>query len=556
YNDYTDVGVLNLSASKKTIIERTQNILAGFDIPVSSENVSVQLFYDEEMADRLSEVPDYQNLKKNAPYYLWHITSTIGLQEGQKTVKNPDNRNNRKTYPSIELKIDNQLNLRQLFIPGRYFRDSRQNKELLKTNDELIEMAQSFIRKNSQLLIPVGIAPDISPSGLSGTEGVEISWLIPFENSTISRQVSIKITGNLINSYSDDIVFPDTELTEYPVKNVMSIASKVVLLILALIMLLSLYRQIRFGFADFKRSFWLGLLVFAGLIISQVFNNIFKGLPLISEIIPLLYAVVVGLGISMLYLTVGPLIRSLWPQKIQTMDILLSGVVFDSRLGKSIISGAFVGFLLICIALLIPMLGELASLNITLHIHDFIKMMNVSPPSLAIIRGLLWRVPLVALTYFVFVPAFLSRLKLKPSVVIILSGLLSTLSIEPLFVLNPNPVSFLMAFFTGLILVTLLYKKDIVSVIFSVAVVFVVLRVPLFLQTGTHEYFYSGFIGLLLIGVPIVIALVSILLDKEHGSKVEYLPHYLKRISEQAEMEKELQLAQSIQEHLQPRFPS
>ncbi|MCK5704944.1 MAG: hypothetical protein KAI29_27520, partial [Cyclobacteriaceae bacterium] len=262
YNDYTDVGALNLKASKKTIIERTQNILAGFDISVSSENISVQLFYDEEMADRLTEVSDYQNLKKDAPFYLWHITGTNSPQESQKSLKNLDNRNNRKTYPSIELKIDNQLNLRQLFIPGRYFRDLRQNKEHLKSNEELIAMAQSFIKKNSQLLIPAGIAPNISPSGLSGTEGVEISWLIPYENSTVSRQVSIKISGNLINSFSDDIVFPDKELTAYPVKNVLSIASKVVLLTLALIMLLTLYRQIRYGFADFKRSFWLGLLVF------------------------------------------------------------------------------------------------------------------------------------------------------------------------------------------------------------------------------------------------------------------------------------------------------
>ena len=66
YNDYTDVDVLNLRASKKTIIKQTQKILSGFDILVSSENVSVQLFCDDVMADRLTEVPDYQNLKKDA----------------------------------------------------------------------------------------------------------------------------------------------------------------------------------------------------------------------------------------------------------------------------------------------------------------------------------------------------------------------------------------------------------------------------------------------------------------------------------------------------------
>ncbi len=555
YNDHTDVGALNLKTSKKVIIQQTQKILAEFDISISLEDVSVQLSYDEELADRLSKVPDYLNLKKDAPYYLWHITWSNSSQERQKTIKSSVSKNNRKAYPSIELKIDNQLKLRQLFIPGRYFRDSRQNKMHLKTNAERIEMAQNFIKKNSNLLIPTDITPNISPSGLSGAEGMEISWHIPFENSTISRQVSINITGNLINSFSDDILFPEKRLTGNQLKNVLSIVSKVVLLILAVVMLLSLYRQIRFGFADFKRSFWLGLLVCAGLILSQVFNNIFKGLPFISEIVPLLYAVVVGLVISMLYLVVEPLIRSLWPQKLQTMDILLSGVVFDSRLGKSIIDGAFVGFMLICISLLIPLAGDLVSLNITLHIHDFAKMMNVEPPSLAIIRGLLWRVPLVVLIYFVFVPAFLLRLKLKPSAVVVLSGLLSTLSIEPLFVLNQNLISLLMAFITGVILVMLLYKKDIVSVIFSVAVVFVVLRIPLFLQSGINEYFYSGLIGLLLIGVPIILSVISVLLDREQSGKVDYLPHYLKRISEQAEMEKELQLAKSIQEHLQPRFP-
>ena len=58
--------MLNLRASKKTIIKQTQKILSGFDILVSSENVSVQLFCDDVMADRLTEVPDYQNLKKDA----------------------------------------------------------------------------------------------------------------------------------------------------------------------------------------------------------------------------------------------------------------------------------------------------------------------------------------------------------------------------------------------------------------------------------------------------------------------------------------------------------
>lgn len=557
YNDYTDVGVLNLKASRETIIQQTEKILSGLDISISPEYSSVKLFYDEEIADMLSEIPDHQDLKKIAPFYIWYINASSSPPENQKSIIDSERKNNqKKTSPSIELKIDNQLNLRGLFIPGRYFRDSRQIKNDKKSNDELIEIAKSFILKNSKLSIPAGITPTISPSGLSGTEGVEINWEIPFENSAISRQISIKIIGGLINSYSDNTVFPEKELTGNLIKNVISIASKVVLLILALLMLLNLYRQIRFGFADFKRSFWLGLLVCVGLILSQVFNNFFKGLPLIPEIVSLLYAVVVGLGIAMLYLAVEPLVRSLWPQKLKTIDILLSGVVFDRLLGKSIINGALVGFILICISFLISILTDLLSLNVTQHIHDFVKIMNVGSPSLAIIRGLLWRVPFVALTYFVFVPAFLLQLKLKPLMAIILSGLLSTLCIEPLFVLNPNPISLLMAFFTGVILVILFYKNDIVSVIFSVAVVFIVLRIPLFLQSGTNEYFYSGFIGLSLIGVPIIIAMVSILLDKEQDSKTEFLPHYLKRISEQAEMEKELQLAQSIQEHLQPRFPT
>ncbi len=555
YNDYTDVGALSLKSSKKTLILEAQKILAALDIPVSSKDVSVQLSYDEELADNLSNVPDYQKLKEVAPYYLWDITWTNIPQESQKTAKGSDSKNNQNAYPSIELKIDNQKNLKKLFIPGRYFRDSRQNKERFRTDTERIEMAQNFINKYTQISIPSSIGPVISSNGLSGTGGVEISWAIPFENSAIFRQVSINITGNHINNFSDSLVFPEKGSADNPFKNVLSIVSKIVLLILALTMLWSLYRQIRFGFADFKRSVLFGLFVCTGLILSQVFNSIFKGLPVISEIVPLLYAVVVSLGISMLYLVVEPLIRSQWPKKLQTMDILLSGVVFDSRLGKSIIDGAFVGFILICISLLIPLFGDLVSLNITLHIHDFAKMMNVEPPSLAIIRGLLWRIPFVTLIYFVFIPAFLLRLKLKPPAFVILSGLLSTISIDPLIVLKPNLISLLMAFITGVILVMLLYKKDIVSVIFSVAVVFVVLRIPLFLQSGINEYFYSGLIGLLLIGVPIILSVISVLLDREQSGKVDYLPHYLKRISEQAEMEKELQLAQSIQEHLQPRFP-
>lgn len=555
YKDYVDVGELNLNTSKKIIIQQARKILSGLDIPISPENISVQLFYEEEVADRLSDAPDYQNLKNNVPYYLWQITVANSPEESQKALTEKGSKNRRKTYPSIELRIDNQLNLRKLFIPGWYFRDSKQNEEPVKTNPELIEIAQSFIKKNTQFLIPTGIIPTISQNSLSAAKGVEISWIIPFDNSAISRRISINVIGNLINSFSYDILFPEKEKTDYSFENVLSNVSKVVLIIIVLLMLLSLYQQIRFGYADFKRSFWLGLLVCSGLVLSQVFNNIFKGLALNSEIVPLLYAIVVGLGISMLYLTIEPLMRSQWPKKLQTMDILLSGIVFNSRLGKSIITGAFVGLFLVSISLLLSLMGDLVSLSITQHIHDFVKIMNVNPPSLAIIRGLLWRVPLVALIYFVFVPAFLFQLKLKPAVVIIVSGLLSTLSIDPLFVLNPYPISLLMTFITGVTLVILFYKRDIVSLIFSISVVFVVLRIPLFLQSAINEYFYSGLIGVLLIGVPIIIAVASVLWDKKQGGKVEYLPLYLKHISEQAEVEKELQLAQSIQEHLQPRYP-
>lgn len=113
------------------------------------------------MADRLSEAADYQNLKKDAPFYYWHITASNSPQESQQTIRGSVRKTNRKTNPSIELKMDNQLNLKQLFIPDRYFRDLRQNKEPLKTNAELIEMAHSFIKKNSKLLIPAGITPNI-----------------------------------------------------------------------------------------------------------------------------------------------------------------------------------------------------------------------------------------------------------------------------------------------------------------------------------------------------------------------------------------------------------
>lgn len=128
YNDYTDVGELNLKASKETIIQKTQRILSGCDIPVSSDYVSVRLFYDDVMADRLSEAADYQNLKKDAPFYYWHITASNSPQESQQTIRGSVKKTNIKTNPSIELKMDNQLNLKQLFIPDRYFRDLRQNK--------------------------------------------------------------------------------------------------------------------------------------------------------------------------------------------------------------------------------------------------------------------------------------------------------------------------------------------------------------------------------------------------------------------------------------------
>ena len=256
---------------------------------------------------------------------------------------------------------------------------------------------------------------------------------------------------------------------------------------------------------------------------------------------------------AIIYLAAEPIARSIFPDRLKSIDLILNGVVFDKQITRSIFKGFAVGLILLGMASFLLFLTEIFHFPLVLHVHDFDKILTVNPPILALLRGLLWRVPLFVMVFFFFVPSFLATRGIKPIGILLLSGLIFNGALSPLVNFHPFIIQFLFAVLTGAILTWLFISEGLLATNIAIGVVFLSLRLPPLIRSSAPEFFVSGLVGVFILALPLFISFISFIWSPKKKTITDYTPVYLERLSAQAKANREMEIARNIQLSLQPK---
>jgi serine phosphatase RsbU (regulator of sigma subunit) len=558
YPRYFCAGSVSINFSKEKAIAHADSILTALGYTESRSNAAVTTFCNQITAERMRLILGSEKAlelqKKEIPVFFWQVSWQQSKTASNKLRSNKNRMAGFRMPQQFSLMLDNNGKMRDFFVSGRMFRNF-DGQQLQEEDDKNVEqVARNFILNFTAFTIPDSNKPIIKQGQQRGGTGRQVIWTAPVVYTSITQTISVDIFGDHVIGFSENLNLPDV-LTSHKIEDpvwFMYFTYFIATLLLVLIFR-QLYFQVSLGHADFKRAFWLGLWVTGSLIASEILHLIIQGTPIFFEPFRLLLAIIVGFSLAIIYMAAEPVARSFWQDKLESFDLLLSGIVFHKKISPSILWGLVYGLLIFALTSLILICAEIFSLPLSFHIHDFNKILDVRPPIIALLRGLFWRVPILVLVFFFFVPSFLAARKIERKWIVIISGLIFGASMFPIINFHPAGLQVIFAVIIGMMLTWLFISHDLISVIIAVNVIFLSLRIPPLLQSTVPEYFISGLAGLLILVIFLTVSIIGLFKTAKKVKSATYIPAYLKHINAQAKMKRELEIASEIQRSLQPK---
>jgi membrane protease YdiL (CAAX protease family) len=247
--------------------------------------------------------------------------------------------------------------------------------------------------------------------------------------------------------------------------------------------------------------------------------------------------------------------RAIWPEKLKSIDGLLNRKFFTLSSGISLLRGGSIGFAVAAFYLLMMrwLTGEGSEIHV-LRI-SFSDIYQYFVPAVSVILSAIMTVMLceIVFRFFIINTAFQRwRKKWIALIVSVFVWPFGYFLISDFPTFTSIPISILLAVASGLFLGWLYLKYDLLTVIATSAAAHISLNaVPLLSSTaGWHRISLYILVGVLLI--PAAQIVISFWKRQTFEFSGLTMPRHIKRISERERMQKELEIARSVQLGLLP----
>ncbi len=247
--------------------------------------------------------------------------------------------------------------------------------------------------------------------------------------------------------------------------------------------------------------------------------------------------------------------RAIWPEKLIAIDGLLNRKFFTVSSGVSLLRGGSIGFAIAAAFMLITwMLTGKGSDIHTLRL-SFSDIFQYFIPAATVILSVIMTVMICEIVFRFFIINVSYQkwrkkwLSLLISVVVWPFGYF-LLSDFPVY--TSLPISLLISLASGLVFGWLYFKYDLLTVIAANAAAHLVLvSIPLVASSAIWHQF-SFFLILAALLIPVVQVILSFSIKQNFQFNGLTLPKHIRRISERERMQKELEIARSVQLGLLP----
>ncbi|MCP4213595.1 MAG: PP2C family protein-serine/threonine phosphatase, partial [bacterium] len=325
-------------------------------------------------------------------------------------------------------------------------------------------------------------------------------------------------------------------------------------ILVGLVIIVRFIKKIRRDELEFRRSFLLCIpasiisLSFVGFSVSSGGGRL--GM-LFAAILALLLT---ALSVLLIVPVADSQCRSVWPEKLKVMDQLFQGRLFIRETGISIMNAFFIGGIILLVlgaALrLSPYLGNFVYLNISWESVNMYR--NVSSAFILITNMLILSLILLFAVFGSWAGFLKEKLRNKTSTILVLAISLAPLGLTPAL-FTPYYSGLLLLLPISVIWAVSVHKYNIITLFFAICGVKALLSMMLIMFLPGA---LSSFSAIFFITFAAVIFLGGALLVFSRRSADDYdiyIPEYVSRIAERERMQRELEIARSVQMRFLPR---
>jgi hypothetical protein len=387
-------------------------------------------------------------------------------------------------------------------------------------------------------------------SMISHKAGYVYSWRGMSAYLDDSIDVDVSVLGNNISAYNLSYIVPEKDAAIDP-DTFHEVIGVVFYLIVIILIGIVVYRKIKAYEIGFKLAFVIALTVTISLGVNlYLISNGQVGWHIIFSLA--LGSVFYG-GLVFIVWSAGETVtREVWNNKFNSVDLISKGYFFNVRIGETILNGLTAGFVLILVQIFsLFIVQSCSAISCTSYYDILLKSLNSLSPSITIFtKGIFYPVLLEAVFLLFIVSELRKRIK-SSSVLIILTGtiwgLINSGDIYPYL------VSTLINILTGIAIVFIFYKYDVLTSFISISIFFILFEVLALPFVGPAKYSSSANY---LIFVIILFALYGIMALVKGNTTVEtdiITPAFVKNITERERLQRELEIAKEVQMSFLPR---
>ncbi|MCP5103570.1 MAG: SpoIIE family protein phosphatase [bacterium] len=370
-------------------------------------------------------------------------------------------------------------------------------------------------------------------------------------------QYAVELLGSRVTSYHLDRVIDSKTIKisasrRHGDDSDAGIVMPITWVIILLILVVRFIRKIRKDQLEFKRALWLGIA--AGLLIFiLVAVNAWKGGWI---------AVLVGGGFSALFVFLGVMLvhpaaesqcRSVWPKKLAVIDLLFQGKFLIRETGEAILRSFFlVGLTLSAFGILVFAVPALDIAYVSVG-NEMLNMFQSPVVGVTIIIKNILFALFAGLTFLCFWPGFL-REKLKNTMLLLflLAFSFGLAGLQFIF-FNPKYLGFVLFFPIVLGWAYIVYKYDLLTVLFSTLGIMMLLDMMFVLVIPGSLYSIPGTVTIGFTAIFFLLGIYLIFHPRSAEDYADYVPEYVSRLAEQERLLKELEIARNVQMRFLPQ---
>jgi sigma-B regulation protein RsbU (phosphoserine phosphatase) len=548
YPRYDDLTSLQLSYGKAQIIEKAEKLASDLAIDISGIEPSVTLRRNTDLLKfhqtkyGLEETAKRINL--DVPGYYWRVDYEKSKEQPDTPESGPTVRiggDDEKDKNSLRFDIATTGELISIindFLPAESAVGSSEDSRLLR--------AKGFLNQHTQYDSASWKLGDQEFEISRGDSIYRFSWINKSATWSDSLVASVELLGMNLSRLNLEAAIPEEKQGGFDEDDLSAILSVLAIVIITILVIVNLIKRLRQDKVDFKMA-WVISITTTIMMIMMIVGSMLDESWWEILIAGVAGAFFVGLAIFVLAGVAESVAREVWNEKLYTLDNITRGRIFTRKNAHASLRGlAIAGIFLGLYSIVIFLGDQLGGTWFKWESNDA-EHLAATLPWLGSIGSIWISLIFVVFAFVVFLFSLLKRALPNTGAFILLGVLIFAFLPAGWANLNPFPISNLVFIILGLMVAFTLLRLDFLSVFVMLLSVLSILEAMPYFGKDSFSLVASGIITCIFPIGFFILGTLALSAPESADTQTEYVPEYLRRISERERFQRELEIARTVQ---------